>query len=196
MEVEQRSECEPVFDQEEGGGMRLRKARRLYWSDKAFWTQILAELKLADLGRRLVSSTPVLTNLASFMKPARFGTKVGLHQDQQLWPYDSPGGVTLWLALTEVNPKNGGIWLYPGSHERGLLPHDEHDPWHPVIKESQMEGWRPICGELAPGDLLIWDRHLVHYSEANKSEEDRVGLVMVLADAQYADGKARDILYL
>jgi ectoine hydroxylase-related dioxygenase (phytanoyl-CoA dioxygenase family) len=59
-----------------------------------------------------------------------------------------------------------------------------------------MEGWRPICGELAPGDLLIWDRHLVHYSEANQSEEDRVGLVMVLADAQYADEKARDILYL
>lgn len=28
-----------------------------------------------------------------------------------------------WIGLTDMNEKNGGLWLRPGSHKHHLLPH-------------------------------------------------------------------------
>ena len=48
---------------------------------------------------------------------------VPLHQDDAYWCSNGGRGLTLWLALTSVSKKNGGIFYLQGSHKKGLMPH-------------------------------------------------------------------------
>src|SRR5690606_5567547 len=135
---------------------------------------------------------------AAFLKPAQVGTHVAPHQDQALWTHDYPGAFSMWTALTDVGPRNGGLHGYPRSHAGGVIEHapDAEHPWHDTLTHvSDTLGERHEF-HLAPGDSVMWDRLFVHASGPNTSSEDRRGMVVVFADAGAPGFHARDVLGL
>ena len=44
-----------------------------------------------------------------------------------------------WIGITEMTEENGGLWLQPGSHRLGLLPHEMREN-HQVCTELPGEG--------------------------------------------------------
>lgn len=52
------------------------------------------------------------------MKPAH-GDDMGWHQDFSYLPLDRPDGLTLWIALDDINVDNGCIYYELGSHVLG-----------------------------------------------------------------------------
>src|SRR5262249_14429454 len=46
------------------------------------------------------------------------------HQDDGYTPVIPSPYLTLWLALNDATVENGCVWVLPGSHKKGLVPHE------------------------------------------------------------------------
>jgi hypothetical protein len=203
--AEQEARHDPGFEaqlEEEDldGRPVTRKLRRLLWNDPEFWAPNLEESGIFDLGRGFLGGEAAVVFHAAFLKPRRVGSPIGLHQDQGLWEHTYPGAVSLWIALTDSTPENGCLEVYSGSHREGLIVHaeDAGDRWHPTVdgRLPTLDGREPEAVPMAAGDVLVWHRHLLHGSGPNRSEHDRVGMVLVFADAGRPDFQAKDVHHL
>src|SRR5260370_28656323 len=56
-------------------------------------------------------------------KPPNATTEVPWHQDNGYGSTDPAEYATCWLALEDATPANGCLWVLPGSHRRGTIPH-------------------------------------------------------------------------
>lgn len=188
---------EPEYDDADGV-RRLRKLRRLLWNDPQIWGPLLNRTGAPELARRLVGKDAVVVFHAAFLKPAAMGTEVALHQDQALWTHEYPGAFSVWFALTEVSPANGGLFGSPGSHAAGNIPHRDrpHYHWHASLDWAEDGLAEPTQFRLEAGDGVLWDRYFAHGSGPNASAEDRRGMVVVFADASAPGFEAKDCFLL
>jgi ectoine hydroxylase-related dioxygenase (phytanoyl-CoA dioxygenase family) len=113
------------------------------------------------------------------------------HQDSLYFPFDPPRPVVgLWLAVTEATLANGCLHVVPGSHRE---PVHEHVPdrrpganhGYYEIVDHDMRAEVPVL--MAPGDLLVFDSHLMHRSTDNRSDGLRAAMVYHCARAGTVD---------
>jgi len=92
-----------------------------------------------------------------------------LHQDisYQTGFFDK---YSVFVALTEISPENGGICVYPGTHNYGYLGATGH------IKDPLPANFPKIKPHLSPGDALIMHSALWHFSPQNISGKTRLYL--------------------
>jgi len=175
---------EPEFEPGALDAPRVRKLRRLYWNDPAFWSPLLVISRIAEVARKLVGADVALVFHAAFLKPARAGSPVALHQDQALWRYVYPNAVSIWVALARAGADNGALLGCPRSHEAGLLPHKpiSGHPWHGGVDWAAEGLAAPVRYDVSPGDALAWHRYFVHGSGPNVGEDDRWATVFVFVD--------------
>jgi hypothetical protein len=183
---------EPEYEISTSGRPRLRKLRRLFWNDPAFWKPALERSGLFELARNLVYKKTTLIFHAAFMKPSSIGSQVGFHQDQALWDYEYPRAISIWVALSSSRVANGCLIGYPGSHKLGLVPHRASGSWHPTIPVSAVDLAKPVFIEMDAGDVAWWHRYFIHGSGPNRSNVDRRGMVLVFANADDKNFCARD----
>ncbi len=124
-----------------------------------------------------------------FKNPGAWGQP--WHQDSYYFPFDPPRPVVgLWLAVTEATLANGCLHVVPGSHGE---PVHEHIPdrrqganlGYVEIVDHDMGAAEPVL--MAPGDLLVFDSHLMHRSTDNTSEGIRAAMVFHFAPAGTVD---------
>jgi ectoine hydroxylase-related dioxygenase (phytanoyl-CoA dioxygenase family) len=103
------------------------------------------------------------------------------HQDSYYFPFDPPRPVAgVWLAVTEATLENGCLHVLAGSHTE---PIHEHVPdrrpganyGYVEIVDHDMEAAVPVL--MKPGDLLVFDSHLMHRSTDNVSNGIRAAMV-------------------
>lgn len=120
-----------------------------------------------------------------FKNPGAWGQP--WHQDSHYFPFEPMRPVVgLWLAVTEATLTNGCLHVVPGSHHE---PVHEHVPdrrpganyGYVEIVDHDMSASEPVCME--PGDLLVFDSHLMHRSTDNESEGIRAAMVFHFAAA-------------
>ena len=87
------------------------------------------------------------------------------------------------MPLADATVDNGCMQVCSGSHRSGLFPHLplKGHPYHNGIDILDC-GLAPQPVEMEAGDLLVWDRYLVHGSAANLSESARPAVVSVFVD--------------
>ena len=91
----------------------------------------------------------------------------------------------MWVALTDSHAQNGGIWLAPGSHKRGLLPHARL-PGQRLVRAEVGES---VCIDASAGDLIVFSSLMLHRTGQNNADTPRVAFVaeyMPLVDYDYA----------
>lgn len=87
----------------------------------------------------------------------------------------APLPMTIWIALDATTEENGCIWVVPGSHHRGLLPHAQRpDSWHLEV---------PVPGPgvsvpLAAGEAVAFTGYTLHRSLANRTAAPRRALFL------------------
>ena len=174
----------------------VRKIRRLLWNDLPFWSNLLSQSGVFELGSQFISGKPAIIRHAAFLKPRYVGSKVELHQDQALWEHDYPGAISMWIALSSSHNQNGCLEIYPGSHLEGLRSHQKtiEYSWHAHIHPDNSELCKPKKIQMQAGDILIWHRYLVHGSGPNYSGDSREGMVLVFANTSIPNFQSRDIL--
>ena len=123
-----------------------------------------------------------LRNLEFFLKPAKTGMPSPYHQDNYYWNIIGAEAVNVWIAFTESNKKNGGICYLKGSHCIGTLKHNisymkgsSQKISNGTLKKLKFKKHYP---NLKPGDCIIHHPEVIHGSERNASNKDRIGVVL------------------
>ena len=92
----------------------------LRWVDDIVRVPALLDAVAALLGPDLL-----LWSCSFVDKAPRSAGRYTWHQDATYWGLTPPLGVTVWLALGDVGPENGGLSFVPGVHRGGQLPHSD-----------------------------------------------------------------------
>ncbi|MGB3532833.1 MAG: phytanoyl-CoA dioxygenase family protein [Microcoleaceae cyanobacterium] len=92
------------------------------------------------------------------------------------------GYYQLWIAMTEMSPDNGGLWLVPRSHKQ-LLPHRQtgnHLEW-----EGTPEN--PVFIAAEPGDVVLFSSFMLHKTNPNVTQNPRWTYVIEYMSAEHFD---------
>jgi ectoine hydroxylase-related dioxygenase (phytanoyl-CoA dioxygenase family) len=114
------------------------------------------------------------------------------HQDRRAYPPEMYDVLTVGIALTPSDPANGGLYLADGV--AGLLPADERG----CVAADAMDRLSFDCPELRPGDAVIFDGDVPHYSGPNSSDGPRMLALLTFlphSAADYPGGDPREHYY-
>ena len=136
-----------------------------------------------------------------FIKEANSPGFVSWHQDSTYWGLEPDDVITAWIAFTEVTPENGCMQVIPGSHQIDQLPHV--DTFH---KDNLLSRGQEIAVEvdrskavglaLHAGEMSLHHIKLVHGSDANRTEDRRIGLAIRYIPTHVRQTKVRDAAML
>lgn len=140
------------------------------WGDHPRFLEVAA--------RQLRSPSMVqLLQQAHFKLPGD-GVAFGWHQDASNRRYGSElwtggglqgGFVQIAVAVDEMGPHNGGLWVIPGSHRLGFVA----DPVTGRVPQALIDEGKATALSLQPGDAVAFGPFLIHGSPPNQSEGSR-----------------------
>lgn len=106
--------------------------------------------------------------------------RLGLHQDSSLVDHSKDLGINVWVPLCDVDDRNGCLRVAGRSHRFNIIeglppiagPHGDYERVlvSPCVTSLFMKA----------GDACLFDSRLLHASEDNHSDSDRVALVLTL----------------
>lgn len=97
------------------------------------------------------------------------------HQDYHYIRDEPKTMIAAWVAMERTDEENGCLWVIPGSHRLGLLPHgkvknvEEHEPWTDETEGVDLSQEVPVI--LEKGDILFFHELLIHSSTRNRSKD-------------------------
>jgi phytanoyl-CoA hydroxylase len=127
---------------------------------------------------QLLGSGRVLFQEMALVKPPIIGGEKPWHQDAAYFRVSDPGLIVgVWIALDPAQRRNGCMEVVPGSHLGGAVPHVHEDDFNRcrILEKHQRAGER-VALEMQPGDALIFNALLHHYTGPNNSVQRRRAL--------------------
>lgn len=124
-----------------------------------------------------------------FKNPGAWGQP--WHQDSHYFPFAPARPIVgLWLAITEATLENGCLHVLPGSQREVVKQHvpdrrEGANYGYVEIVDYDMSQSQPCL--LQPGDLMVFDSHLMHRSNDNASTGIRAAMVWHFASAGTKD---------
>lgn len=120
------------------------------------------------------------------------------HQDNTYVQADENSFVSAWVALTDVNEKNGGLIIWPMSHKEKKLQSLENieeksfnqDPNARSRITILPDSYKKITPSIKKGDVIMIHSWLVHASNDNNSKANRYALLCTYLkkDANFRPG--------
>lgn len=122
-----------------------------------------------------------MTNL--FTKEAGSNSYVSMHQDAAYWGVDADDVVTAWVALSPAKAESGVMKVQPGSHKKELRQVNTYAKDNLLsrgqeIPAEDLEPEKHVYMELEPGQMSLHHFMLVHGSDANTSDDRRIGFAI------------------
>ena len=122
-------------------------------------------------------------------KPPSARTELPWHQDNGYTPLVPEQYLTCWLALDDAELDNGCLWVIPGSHRRGTVPHHNDDRGGPFRVGHAGPDSDGIPVPVARGSVLAFSSLLMHRSGPNETDRRRLAWIL-----QYCGADARSAL--
>ncbi|MEM7024871.1 MAG: phytanoyl-CoA dioxygenase family protein [Pseudomonadota bacterium] len=115
-----------------------------------------------------------------FTKEARTSDFVSWHQDLTYWGLEPADIVTAWVALSPSTVESGCMRVVPGSHHQDIIPHKETFAEENLLSRGQevqveVEEAQAVDLVLQPGEMSLHHVKLIHGSNANQSDDRRIG---------------------
>jgi ectoine hydroxylase-related dioxygenase (phytanoyl-CoA dioxygenase family) len=127
-----------------------------------------------------------------FYKTPHGSSYASWHQDSFYSGLHLSPSTSAWIALTASNRANGCMRVIPGSHKLGSMNHvNVSDPnllnrrgeqVSMMVDESQA-----IDVVLQPGEMSLHQSTIVHGSNANQSDEPRIGFIVRFVTSQFTN---------
>ncbi|HEX6429206.1 MAG TPA: phytanoyl-CoA dioxygenase family protein [Niastella sp.] len=106
------------------------------------------------------------------------------HQDYGYWYKNGflfpDAMISVMLALTEANKKNGCLQVLKGTHKIGRIEHNfagEQQGADMDFVNEALGRFERVYVELEPGDILFFHSNILHMSEANTSDRPRWSMI-------------------
>jgi ectoine hydroxylase-related dioxygenase (phytanoyl-CoA dioxygenase family) len=113
------------------------------------------------------------------------------HQDSFYFPFTPARPVVgMWVAATDAHLDNGCLYVIPGSHREPVHAHIRDQRENANFGYMEIVDYNldnAVAVEMAPGDLLLFDGHLMHFSRDNTSNRRRAAMVYHYAPAGTVD---------
>ena len=149
------------------------------WLTCASLTRRLHQL----LGAKVVM--PLAHHNCVMTKQPRYSSQTDWHQDIRYWSFERPELITVWLALGDETPENGGLKVIPGTHRQYFDASrlDEASFLRDELAENQALIDSHIDVVLHAGDVLFFHCRTLHAAGRNRTEETKLSVVFTFRPA-------------
>jgi phytanoyl-CoA hydroxylase len=154
------------------GGLTPRRLLHAYTRHPLFQSWARSREVVGRL-RQLMQSDRILLSQnhhnCIMTKHPGFSSMTSWHEDVRYWSFDRPELVSVWLALGNEHPENGGMLMIPGTHtqafDRGRL--DAALFLRTDLEENQGLINSAVTAELEAGDVLFFHCKTYHAAGMN-----------------------------
>ena len=144
--------------------------------------EISKDKKMIKIIEKILGEKVKVRNIEFFLKPKKTGMRSPFHQDNFYWNIKNKKALNVWIACSKASIKNGGVCYLQKSHKSGLNKHvlSKEPGSSQKISEKYLKNLRnkKIFPTLKPGDCIIHHCEVIHGSKDNRSNSDRIGLVI------------------
>lgn len=131
---------------------------------------------------KFLTKNNIVRNYEFFLKPAKTGMSSPMHQDNYFWNISDSKALNSWIALSNANKKNGGLFYLIGSHKLGTVKHviSYKKGTSQMIKNKEIGNFKlkKFYPNLKKGDCLLHHCQVIHGSDQNLSKHDRIGIAI------------------
>ncbi len=144
--------------------------------------KICLNKNILDAVESIIGKNILICGTTLFIKEKKEKGFVSFHQDAKYIGLEPHNWVTVWLAVTDTNEKNGCMRMLPGSHKENLKFHEEKFDKNNLltrgqtIKDVSLDKTDPII--LKAGEISLHHPLIVHGSGLNNSDDRRIGFVI------------------
>lgn len=147
--------------------------------------------KLAAVSAALLGPDVRLYWDQAVFKPPGATSETPWHQDNGYAPVEPLEYVTFTLALDATTRENGCLWIQPGSHRRGVVPHVSDGGF---FYRAEAGGDPGLPCEQPEGDVLVFSSLTVHRAGGNRSGTPRRSWVIQHCRADTRSGITGELL--
>ena len=176
-----------AFDLNDQEGKKT-KLSLWYYPGQDTYGLLTKSRRMVDSANQLMDGDSPVCHFHSklMQKEPKVGGAWEWHQDYGYWYKNEflfpDQMMSIMVAITEANKKNGCIQVIKGSHKMGRI---EHGIAGEQVGASQhyvdlaLKTMELVYVELQPGDALFFHSNILHRSAANLSENSRWSLISV-----------------
>ncbi len=153
------------------------------WRDNPVVQAFVMLPRFAEMARRLAGVPAVrLWHDQALVKQPGDSKPTPWHQDLPYWPMNEPGALSLWMALDDVDERNGAMSFIPGSQRVGALPGinlvDPQDIFA-MVPKGELTGTKPVTARMRAGSCTFHNGLCFHYAGANQTDRPRRAMVII-----------------
>ena len=155
------------------------------------WAYRLAtEPAVLDAVEEVLGPDLLLAGSLVLCKYPRDPAFVAWHQDNYYSNLHLTPSLSAWIALLDSTAENGCMRVVPGSHRKGVLPHEEKGNANNLLKlgqEIQVEVNEADAVEvvLRAGEMSLHHAAIIHGSRSNRSDTQRLGFIVRFVTSAY-----------
>tara|TARA_R110002072_G_scaffold303109_2_gene493986 strand:+ start:16525 stop:17394 length:870 start_codon:yes stop_codon:yes gene_type:complete len=169
------------------GGRTIRRLKQAHSRDIVF-TEWICHLPLVRRLSELLGPgvvMPLAHHNCVMTKQPHHSSDTRWHRDIRYWNFTTPELVSVWLALGDEYPENGGLYVIPGSHRVEFQPSQLDDAlfFREDIPENQAMLESAIPVKLLAGDVLFFHARTLHMATRNKTDEPKFSAVFTFRAA-------------
>jgi ectoine hydroxylase-related dioxygenase (phytanoyl-CoA dioxygenase family) len=171
-----------TFGREDSGGTETKLAL-WYKHGEDIYGAFSKNEYIIDAVEMLLGGRTALYHTKVMQKEPRVGGAWEWHQDYGYWYKNGflfPSMMSVMIALTAANKKNGCLQVLKGSHELGRIEHSLVGGQNGADMERVIQAlkiFELVYVELEPGDTLFFHGNLLHSSSRNNSEFARWSII-------------------
>jgi len=130
----------------------------------------------------IIGKNILICGTTLFIKNPNEKGYVSFHQDAKYIGLEPYNWVTVWIAVTDSNEKNGCMRMWSGSHKEDLKHHNQKFDESNLLTRGQTVENVPLeetkLVELKAGQMSLHHPKIVHGSGLNNSNDRRIGFVI------------------
>ena len=146
------------------------------------FNKVCLNKNILDAVESIIGKNILICGTTLFIKNPNEKGFVSFHQDAKYIGLEPHNWVTVWLAVTDANEKNGCMRMLPGSHNENLKNHEQKFDENNLLTRGQtitnvsLEKTDPII--LKAGQVSLHHPTIIHGSGLNLSDDRRIGFVI------------------
>ena len=146
------------------------------------FNKVCLNKNILDAVESIIGKNILICGTTLFIKNPNEKGFVSFHQDAKYIGLEPHNWVTVWVAVTDANEKNGCMRMLPGSHKEDLKTHEQKFDENNLLTRGQtianvqLDKTDPII--LKAGQVSLHHPTIVHGSGLNQSNDRRIGFVI------------------
>ena len=133
--------------------------------------------------KRILGPNVMVWNAGFFTKEPHTSNFISWHQDLTYWGLSDSHEVTAWIALSPSTRESGCVKFVAGTHKLDIVKHRDTFDKDNLLSRGQevavdVNEKDATCVELQPGEMSLHHGKVFHGSNANSSDDRRIGLAI------------------